>query len=57
MKTTMHCWLLYGVAAAITLSGLAGCGSDSNNNNSVSTSPVQVIPLPNRADLVSCGNA
>jgi hypothetical protein len=54
MKTTIHCWRLYAIAAVIGLGGLAGCGSDSNNVNS---SPVQIIPLSNRADLVSGGNA
>jgi Tannase-like family of unknown function (DUF6351) len=54
MKTTILCWLRYGIAAAITLGGLAGCGSD---NNGGSSTPVQIIPLSNRADLVSGGNA
>ncbi len=60
MKTTIRCWLLYGVAAAIVLGGLAGCGSSSNSNNGASSAPVppvQVIALSNRADLVSGGNA
>jgi len=60
MKTTIRCWLAYGVAAVIVLGGLAGCGSSSNSNNGASSAPVppvQVIALSNRADLVSGGNA
>src|SRR5450759_1333457 len=53
MKTTIHCWLLYGIAAVIALGGLAGCGSD----NRGSSDPVQIRTLSNRADLVSGGNA
>ena len=49
MKTTIHCWLLYGIAAVIALGGLAGCGSD----NRGSSDPVQIRTLSNRADLVS----
>ena len=60
MKTTILCWLRYGIAAAITLGGLAGCGSSSNNNsnnNSASAAPVQLITLSNRADMLSGSNA
>ena len=53
MKTTIQCWLRYGIAAVITLGGLAGCGSD----NSGRSDPVQIRPLSNRADLVSGGDA
>jgi Tannase-like family of unknown function (DUF6351) len=53
MKTTMRCWLLYGIAAVITLGGLAGCGSDGGSGN---TNPVQIKILSNRADLVSGGD-
>ena len=28
MKTTIHCRLLYAIAAVIVAGGLAGCGSD-----------------------------
>ena len=53
MKTTIHCWLLYGIAAAIALGGLAGCGSGSTG----SSDAVQIKTLSNRADLVSGGDA
>ena len=53
MKTTIQCWLLYGIAAVITLGGLAGCGSDSSGTRDA----VQIRALSNRADLVSGGNA
>jgi hypothetical protein len=49
--------LLLCIAAAMTLGGLAGCGSDSNNNNGASAAPAQIVPLSNRADLVSGGSA
>src|SRR5450759_4157980 len=53
MKTTIQCWLLYGIAAVIALGGLAGCGSDSSGTRDA----VQIRALSNRADLVSGGNA
>ena len=31
MKTTIQFWLQYGIAAVITLGGLAGCGNHCRN--------------------------
>ena len=53
MKTTIHCRLLYAIAAVIVAGGLAGCGSDGPG----SSGTVQIKTLSNRADLVSGGDA
>ena len=52
MKATIKCWLVYGIAVAIALAGLTGCGSDNSD-----APLVQIKTLSNRADLISGGDA